>query len=415
MKTSLGHLPPHKQAQLQAITEVLTGGAPVELLILFGSHARGEQVADPVTGYVSDYDLLAIVETEQQAEDHATWEPLVAKARALAGETPVALIAHDIRFVNHEIRVGQYFFADVVNEGILLHDSRRYHLARPKALNDGERLELAERNFRHWFGSASEFWRGCRYYAARGLLNHAAFLLHQATERYFHALLLVFTGYKPRSHDIELLATQAAAQHPLMVEALPNTEPEDQRLFKLLKKAYIDSRYSQSYRITAEELGLLQDRVRVMGERVRAACVERLASFRGAGSVAADLPEVPAVEEELVADLPEVPTDPTRFGEWRRELVELSMRAGRKEGEEKGRADGLREGKADGLKEGEAKGLREALKVFLAARGIEVPAVAMARLETTQDVAELRRWAERASVATTWEDVVRSEEPRASS
>jgi uncharacterized protein len=41
------------------------------------------------------------------------------------------------------------------------------------------------------------------------LLKHAACLLHQATERYYHAALLVFTGYKQRTHDIEALGKLA--------------------------------------------------------------------------------------------------------------------------------------------------------------------------------------------------------------
>jgi hypothetical protein len=62
---------------------------------------------------------------------------------------------------------------------VLLFDSRRVQLAKPKALNARERLALAERNFCNWFDSASGFWRGCRYYASMSLLKHAAFLLHQ--------------------------------------------------------------------------------------------------------------------------------------------------------------------------------------------------------------------------------------------
>ncbi len=126
-----------------------------------------------------------------------------------------------------------------------------------------------------------------------------------------------------------------------------------------------------------------------------AACLERLASLRGPAAVATDLPQVPAADEALVADLPPPPTDPSQFSEWRRELVELSMQAG----ETKGKADGLREGKADGL--------REALKVILAARGIDVPATARARLDGTQDADELRRWTARALTATTWDDLLR--------
>jgi HEPN domain-containing protein len=47
-------------------------------------------------------------------------------------------------------------------------------------------------------------------------LKEAAFLLHQATERYYHSAILVHTGYKQRTHDIELLGNLAGEQHALM-------------------------------------------------------------------------------------------------------------------------------------------------------------------------------------------------------
>ena len=33
------------------------------MVVLFGSHARGDWVEDPETGYRSDYDLLVVVES----------------------------------------------------------------------------------------------------------------------------------------------------------------------------------------------------------------------------------------------------------------------------------------------------------------------------------------------------------------
>jgi HEPN domain-containing protein len=98
-------------------------------------------------------------------------------------------------------------------------------------------------------------------------------------------------GSKQQSHDLEKLGSLAAEQHPLFVEAFPKTEPEDKRLFDLLKKAYIEARYSGSYKITQEELTTLQVRVVELAERVRAACLEKLASFCGAEAVQADLPD----------------------------------------------------------------------------------------------------------------------------
>jgi uncharacterized protein len=89
----------------------------------------------------------------------------------------------------------------------------------------------------------------------------------------------VFSGYKPASHDIEALSNQVGALHPDLAEPIPKTLPEDERLFKLLKKAYIDARYSRSYRITAEELAILGERVRALAGRIERACREKIASF----------------------------------------------------------------------------------------------------------------------------------------
>jgi HEPN domain-containing protein len=321
----------------------------------------------------------------------------------------VTLIVHDIKFVNHEIRIGQYFFGDIVNEGILLHDSRRFQLARPKALNAQERLALAERNFTNWFDSASEFWRGSRYYASRNLLKHAAFLLHQAAERYYHAALLVFTGYKQRTHDIEVLGRFSGEQHGLLQDALPKTDPEDKRLFDLLKKAYIDARYSMSYRITMEELRVLQERVLVLGERVRAACLEKIATFCGADAVSQELPVPPQLEEPLLSNLPPPPTDPAAFAQWAQGLVELSdqrVREGLQEGLREGEAKGLLEGMQEGLREGEAKGLREGLLMVLTTRGIPVPAEVEQQIAGCSDPALLSLWLKRAATVSSAAEVV---------
>jgi predicted nucleotidyltransferase/HEPN domain-containing protein len=383
MKTELDHLPIHKQEQLRAITAIF-GGAPIDMLILFGSHARGDWVEDSETGYVSDYDLMAVVETEKQAADLTLWSELEQQARAVAGRTPLTFIVHDIKFLNSEIRCGNYFFADVANEGVMLHDTRHFSLAKPKALNATERLALAERNFANWFDSASEFWRGCRYYASRNLLKHAAFLLHQATERYYHAALLVFTGYKERTHDIEQLGNLAGAQHPLLLDVLPKSEPGDKRLFELLKKAYIDARYSMSYRITPEELTVLQERVVILGERVRAACLEKIATFCGPESVNQNLPMPPQLQEPLLANLPPPPSNAAEFTQWAGSLIELSEQRG------------IAKGEAVGIAKGEVESRAADILMVLRTRGVDVSEEVEQRILTCADPAVLSRWLQRA-------------------
>lgn len=176
------------------------------------------------------------------------------------------------------------------------------------------------------------------YFAVRGLLSHAAFLLHQAAERYFHAALLVFTGYKPKTHDIERLAKETAELHAELAGALPRAEEEDERLFKLLKRSYIDARYSKSFRITREEFGVLSERVQDLGARVRAAGAEKLATFCGAEAVG-KLSEVPTAEE--VGELPEAPPldDAEGVARWAEAIAARSFEQGEARGEARGRQE----------------------------------------------------------------------------
>ncbi|WP_201338954.1 nucleotidyltransferase domain-containing protein [Isorropodon fossajaponicum symbiont] len=75
MKDSLDHLPSNKQTHLRRILQVIreefdsvvsaaSGKRKTGKLIkviLFGSHATGKWVNKPETGYISDYDILVIV------------------------------------------------------------------------------------------------------------------------------------------------------------------------------------------------------------------------------------------------------------------------------------------------------------------------------------------------------------------
>jgi HEPN domain-containing protein len=159
-------------------------------------------------------------------------------------------------------------------------------LATLKELSPAERAERAERNFTYWFESAGGFLRLFELAVREGLYNHAAFQLHQAAERLYVAASLVFTGYKRKSHDLLKLSEEAAPLHPDLRGTLPRTTPEDERLFDLLRRAYIDARYDKSYRITAPELSTLGEHVRGLTAVVERVCREKIASLRAAAEAA---------------------------------------------------------------------------------------------------------------------------------
>ncbi len=278
MKTSLDHLPARKHEELATLVALLREAGPVEMIVLFGSHARGDWVEDPETGYESDYDLLVLVQSAKVAEDSAVWAPVESRIAKLDMPS-VSLLVHDYKFVNGQLKHGQYFFSDIANEGVLLYTSGAFTLTAKRAPTKEQRLAQATRDFEHRFTSANEFYDDYESNLAKGRTSKSAFELHQAAERYLGAMLLVFTAYMPATHNLDKLADRAAGLHPDLRAVLPRVLPEDERLFELLKKAYVDARYNTNYRITVEELAALGPRVRELGDVVERVCKEKIATL----------------------------------------------------------------------------------------------------------------------------------------
>lgn len=90
-------------------------------------------------------------------------------------------------------------------------------------------------------------------------------MLHQTVERLYACLLLVETNYSPSTHSIKFLRSLAEEIDPKLISVWPRETKQDRRLFELLKRAYVDARYSEHYTITAEELDWLGARA----ERLR--------------------------------------------------------------------------------------------------------------------------------------------------
>ncbi|MCG8334390.1 MAG: HEPN domain-containing protein, partial [Proteobacteria bacterium] len=113
----------------------------------------------------------------------------------------------------------------------------------------------------------------------RNDLLQAAFLLHQATERLFMTVLLVFTDYKPKLHDLRRLNKQVVGQDNSFQKVFPNTTKEERRYFELLRSAYIDSRYNMDWKITKEELTWLKARVFHLQTLTEQVCKQKIHSF----------------------------------------------------------------------------------------------------------------------------------------
>lgn len=287
MKRSLTHLPAKKQQELKDIVSFVMETRSVEMIILFGSYARGNWVEDKYVEngttyeYKSDYDLLFVVDSEEKAHKYKAAKKLKQKIlKKVALDTSVNVIYHGIDYLNAEIEDGNYFFTDILKEGIRLYHSKKFVLSKPKQLSLKDRIKKAELYFDTWFKNATGFLKGFHFYLKDEEYKIAAFELHQATERFYMCVLLVFTDYKPKTHDLEELHHRSCKQDARLKTVFPRQSEEEERLFTLLKKAYIDSRYKIGYEIKKEELAYLSERVKLLRDITADSCTEKIKQMK---------------------------------------------------------------------------------------------------------------------------------------
>ncbi|WP_293824656.1 HEPN domain-containing protein [uncultured Brevundimonas sp.] len=303
MKSTLDHLPDRQQQELAQIrTTLLTEfeaalrkgaggtsdwrkGGKVLKIILFGSYARTDWVDEPDNGYLSDFDLLVIVSHSKltdiadywwEAENKILHDPSVGRI--------VNIIVHDLAEVNQALSRGEYFWTDIVRDGVMLYELPGHPLAVPKPMTPRDAAEMAQRYFANWEPKIEESLAGAEFYAGRGNRKDAAYNLHQAVERAYICFLLVHTFYFPRSHNIKFLRSLAEDIDKGLIEAWPREQRIDKRRFETLKRAYVEARYSDQYDVTVEDLDAIAACAHRLRKLVVEICQARLAALKSAAT-----------------------------------------------------------------------------------------------------------------------------------
>lgn len=260
------------------------------MVVLYGSYARGgyvlwdERVEFGVhTSYQSDYDIMVVVSHSilKHVEDRLRTKvtPKYEAAFAHRRHASPQFIVEDMDRLNGELERSQYFFTDIVREGIKVYDTKEFKLAKPRELSFREITEIAQEEYDRCYPFAD------------GLLIHAktdlqvanyvlgSFETHQACERFYHSISLVFTNYRPKSHRLNELAAKVKGCSRELSMVFPQNTDFEKHCFDLLCRAYIEARYNRHFRVTAEELAYLLERTERLKEITHRICAEKLAAY----------------------------------------------------------------------------------------------------------------------------------------
>ncbi len=295
MKRSIAHLPAEKQEDLEFIVKTTLKEFPqVEMIILFGSYARGTYVDYDQrieygmrTCYMSDFDILLLTEKTMPTHQVRPFKEIIAEAyyemKGLPKRpfvTPIQFIHESIHFMNRQIAKGLYFHTDIRKEGIILYDSGKFKLSPIGKLKHTEIKALAQEYFDDKFHRGVVFIKNAIFNYNDKEYVMASFMLHQAVENFYRTICSVFTLYGHKTHNLGELYKWVAEESKEPGNAFPRDTQEEERLFELLTNAYVQARYNPQFKVTKEDIDILIPKVELLKSITKKISLERLNEYQ---------------------------------------------------------------------------------------------------------------------------------------
>lgn len=316
MKRSIKHFPKQTQEELNYLLGLMRHYIKRgNMIILYGSYARrsyvlwDERVEFGIhTSYQSDYDILVVVSdlNNKLTEDILRDKVLGSYENYFSGRRHAIprFIVENINALNANLERSQYFFTDVVKEGIMLYTDKKFALASPRKLNYREIKEVAEQEFRIYYPSAVSLLKAVKTYFLdnQDYLN-AAFLLHQVAEKFYYSILLVCTNYRPKNHKLRELQSMVKSFSRDLSFVFPQDTEQARESYDLLCSAYIEARYNKHYEVGRDMIVYLASRLDFLREATHRLCMEKIAFYES--MIAVDIRKIypdPAEGESRAAE-----------------------------------------------------------------------------------------------------------------
>ena len=291
MKKSIAFLPPDKQKDLKFIVDtILDRLKQTEMIILYGSYARNNYVEydekhefRKVQFYVSDFDILVITSGISDGVAMKTLNNVIdiyfRRAKDPDRQPPLQFITEDITKLNKNLKECRYFYTQLKEEGIMLYNSGNSKLARKRKLNYQEIKQQAQEYFEEKFDRANGFLKQAKHAYNDIDYKMASFDLHQATENLFYAIRLVFTLQNAKQHNLYKLLSSVKTYSDEFINVFPCDTDEEERLFELLKQAYVNGRYDPDFVVTKEDIEALIPKVELLNDITKRICEEQIKEY----------------------------------------------------------------------------------------------------------------------------------------
>lgn len=257
------------RSQEAKLAGVIQETMPVEKIYMLGStlmQRRTESIFltdAPSRRNVGHYWLLVLVDEDCGHSDNYVQDKIENNCRHFI---PVTVIVLHTKQFNTWLMEGHRFACTVVKIAVLLHDSTHVPLVIPSAINEEADKKMMETYCTQGINKVNEFIAGAELYRLRQQNKMAAFMLHQAAEHALHTIFKKATGLHINTHNIDKLIRYCAMVNYKVPTIFLRDNETDKKLFCLLQKAYIDTRYKEDFAINSGDILALIEKVKVLQE-----------------------------------------------------------------------------------------------------------------------------------------------------
>ncbi|OMP74725.1 HEPN domain-containing protein [[Flexibacter] sp. ATCC 35208] len=265
--TTLQHLPKQQVALLvQLIQKIVLAVYPVKIICygyrtstidgwscFFDGDAYNKSI-NPT------YDFLIITNDEEKRAHYEIIEIAEQQAYPLGCNTTI--IVQQLNAANKALESGSRFISTVYRKGVMLYNGNCLPLsAPPEELDIPVLRSLIEGDWHRRFSMSRRFLKTANYCFDNGWNEQTIFDLHQSVEHACVAIIRVYIGFRPTTHNLSRLLDLICNFSQELVTIFPRQTKEETDLFNTLNRAYSEARYNEKYTVSIEVTKILLGRV----------------------------------------------------------------------------------------------------------------------------------------------------------
>jgi len=280
--------PTEAENQLKEITAIITEQYSFEKIISIGSEINKTQrescfadLNEPSvsSNLLNSYFLLLIPCQTEKCNDVVIQQRLEEQLKPIAS---VTILIHRMDEFNTALQNGSTFFKSVYKRGIVLYDKNEEPFVSPgEGASIRNRITKREQLWQKWHQLATEFLTGANFFIGEEINELSVFMLHQALQHCYSAMIRVLTGYRTNSNSLRRLIKLIDLALPDSSFVVPNrSTPEDLRLMSILLKGYGDARYSDGFTVTKQDVSIIYGKVSVIIDNANKVCLQRITDLK---------------------------------------------------------------------------------------------------------------------------------------